>query len=356
MKKITKILASLVASISMTVSAFAGDLNVTGSAVASYIIGGADDSNRKGIGIENEFTMSASGEMDNGFTWAYHIDFDPNAGGTVDNDDAGLVIGMGDMGTIGIYVSEGGLSKEYGYGAGALGAGSDWAGVTTAVRGYDIGDYENIQYHLPSGLLPFGITAKVGYAPERVSADSQDAKADGSIVAKSKSGDNATHYQVTAAPVDGLSVGAAYYTTSGQADGTYQKEESGDAYIKYTMGNITVGYSETRSAPAIAAASKYATTNHYLYENASYGIQFDVNDAISISYAQEKSERKTYGAPGTGVGTGTRTVTESTEDHVQVAYTMGGATMGIAVVEADDSDYVKSKEEKKTVFTLALAF
>jgi hypothetical protein len=351
MKKITKILLGLVASISMSMSAFAGDLSLTGSAIASYVIGGADDSNRKGIGISNEFTMGASGEMDNGFTWAYHIDFDPNAGGTVDQDDAGLVIGMGDMGTIGIYVSEGGLSKEYGWGIGALGTGSDWAGVSAQIKGYDVSNNENIQYHLPADLLPFGIGAKVAYAPESTEADSQDKKSDGSIVGVSTDGENATHYQITAAPIDGLAVGADYYTT-GSATGAYQKKESGNVYAKYTMGNLSAGYGINRVAPSVASSAKYTADRIYLYEGESYGVQFDVNDALSISYTQEKSERSQFGATASG----TRTRNESQEDHMQVAYTMGGATFGLAVVEADDSDYVNSKEEKKTVFTMALAF
>ena len=40
MKKITKIFLGLVASISITASAVAGELTVTGSAIASYVIGG----------------------------------------------------------------------------------------------------------------------------------------------------------------------------------------------------------------------------------------------------------------------------------------------------------------------------
>ena len=55
------------------------------------------------------------------------MELDPNAGGTTDNDDTGLVIGMGDMGNILIYVSEGGLSAELGFGVGALGTGTDYA-------------------------------------------------------------------------------------------------------------------------------------------------------------------------------------------------------------------------------------
>lgn len=350
MKKITKILLGLVASISITVSAFAGELTVTGSAIASYVIGGADDSARKGLGVSNEFSLSAAGEMDNGYTWNYNIDFDPNAGGTVDNDDASLVVGMGDMGTVGIFISEGGLSKEYGYGVGALGTGSDWAGVSTQVKGYDVSSYENVQYHLPSGLLPFGIGAKVAFAPEAVEADSQDKKSDGSIVGQSIKGEKAWHYQVTAAPIDGLAVGADFHSAQ-DSTGAYQEQESGNAYAKYTMGNFTVGYGRGLVAPAVASTDKYAQGTAYLYENDSYGIQFDVNDSLSVSYGLEKSEKSSY----TTIGH-TRPSVESTEEHIQAAYVMGGATMGFAIVEAEDADYVKNKKEKKTVFTLALAF
>ena len=53
------------------------------------------------------------------------MELDPADGGAISNDDSQLVIGMGDMGTLGIFDSEGGLSKELGYGVGALGTGSD---------------------------------------------------------------------------------------------------------------------------------------------------------------------------------------------------------------------------------------
>ena len=31
----------------------------------------------KGIGVSNELEVAASGELDNGFTWNYHLDLDP---------------------------------------------------------------------------------------------------------------------------------------------------------------------------------------------------------------------------------------------------------------------------------------
>ena len=54
MKNITKTLLVLVSSLSIAFAAQAGEVNLTGSAKASYSIGGTDDSMGKGIGVSNE--------------------------------------------------------------------------------------------------------------------------------------------------------------------------------------------------------------------------------------------------------------------------------------------------------------
>ena len=71
MKNITKTLLVLVSALSISFAATAGELSVSGSAKASYVIGGSTDSQSKGIGVGNELNFTASGEMDNGFTWSY---------------------------------------------------------------------------------------------------------------------------------------------------------------------------------------------------------------------------------------------------------------------------------------------
>ena len=53
MKNITKSLLVLVSALSISFAAVAGEMTITGSAKASYAIGGADDSNGKGLGISN---------------------------------------------------------------------------------------------------------------------------------------------------------------------------------------------------------------------------------------------------------------------------------------------------------------
>ena len=76
MKNITKLLAVLVSSIMFVSNAVAGEMTVTGSAKASIRTGGEDRNSGKSIGVANELTVSASGEMDNGFTWNYAVDLD----------------------------------------------------------------------------------------------------------------------------------------------------------------------------------------------------------------------------------------------------------------------------------------
>jgi hypothetical protein len=54
MKKITKITLVILTSFAFTLSAFAGDLQVTGAAKASYKIGGASTDASKGLGVSND--------------------------------------------------------------------------------------------------------------------------------------------------------------------------------------------------------------------------------------------------------------------------------------------------------------
>ena len=95
MKKITKILISLFASTMVSLSAFAGELTVTGTAKATYntVSGAANGDNT--LGVANEFTIGAAGELENGWTWTYALDMDPAdtaAGGAALNDDSALTL------------------------------------------------------------------------------------------------------------------------------------------------------------------------------------------------------------------------------------------------------------------------
>ena len=215
MKNILKTFAVLVSASLISVTAKAGELTVTGSAKASYLINGGNDTG-KAMGVSNELNFTASGEMDNGFTWTYHTELDPADGGAASNDDTAIVIGMGDLGTVGLYDAEGGLSTELGWGIGAMGVGADYANTMTNIgRGYDVSADPHFSYTTAAGMLPFGIQAAVGFAPNVNDGQSNSYKGGGAQVDAAAAGTNATQYKITASPIDGLKIGGDYYETGG---------------------------------------------------------------------------------------------------------------------------------------------
>ena len=70
----------------------------------------SDDDAGKGMGMANEFSLGAGGELDNGWTWATNIDID---GATV-QDDMSMTIGMGGLGSVKWNISDGGIAKNFG--------------------------------------------------------------------------------------------------------------------------------------------------------------------------------------------------------------------------------------------------
>ena len=352
MKNITKTLLVLVSSFAISFAATAGELTISGAAKASYVIGGADEAQSKGLGVGNELNATASGEMDNGWTWSYSTELDPADGGTATNDDSQLVIGMGDMGTIGFFDSEGGLSQELGYGIGALGTGYDWGSTMTVQAGLDVSSHPNIQYHLPADLLPFGIVAKVGYAPNMTDGAGNSFKNSGPVNNPSDTGQNMTGYMLTAAPIDGLKIGADYHVTDGQMPSTVQDAESGNYFAQYAMGNFKIGYNRGYFAPGLTDKNTAVTE----YHNTSMGIEFAINDSLSVSYNDEEFEATTNNAIAAGASTNTKTKVESEQESIQVAYILGGATVGLAIADVANADYTALKEEKKTIFTIAMDF
>ena len=50
-------------------------------------------------------------------------------------------------------------------------------------------------------------------------------------------------------PIDGLTVGASYLTINGSGNAITQEYETGGAYAKYSIGNVTVGTGRHLVAP-----------------------------------------------------------------------------------------------------------
>ena len=359
MKTITKLFLVIISAVSISATAIAGELTVTGGATATIVQGsGGGDNLGKGLGISNELDFTANGELDNGYTWKWQTQLDGTA---TDNDDTRLEIGT-PYGTAAMYISEGDLSSKLGYGIGAMGVGSDYKNTfSTAtgnlIWGKNIGSYNNVQYHTPSGLLPLDGSIKIGHAPNLDSADGASAKASGADrTAGSAVAGNMTQIKLAAKPIDGLEVSADYAFYGHEVVTTRYEEESAGAAIKYATGPLTVGIGATFYQPRedLDAAATNLTTN---YESLMYGLQFAVNDALTVSYSEEEFTKHEGSKDTLGTGTITAEVdTKMKVQHLQAAYVIGGATLGVALADTDNDDWTTATEAKMTTFSLAIAF
>jgi hypothetical protein len=371
MRKLTKITLAILTSFAMSTISFAGELTVTGNAKATYTILSSDStlgttSGGKGIGIANEFSLGASGELDNGITWGYAQDID---GATV-QDDAKVTLTSDAFGTLGIFVSEGGISSKYAFDASAYGAGSDNgysggsgthdAGATGAAFTYgdDIGGFNNFQYHTPAGLLPFDIAAKIAYAPNTGANANASSHATGSLPT-TEDGNTAMQAQVTMAPIDGLSLSVSYMEKDGESTAAkVQEYRAGGGSIKYSWGPVTAGYGKFYVAPALGVQGVGTYVQHY--ENDAISIGFAVNDAISISWTDEESSsnQQTIQAVGhtTAAGSQVDNTIESNVQTAQAAYTAGGMTLSLSMKGVENADYTQSKDIKETIIAMVLAF
>jgi hypothetical protein len=350
MRKLSKLFLGILASALLISPTYAGEMTVTGGATATYTTNGDDASAGKNLGISNELDFTASGELDNGMSWKYQVQLD---GATTANDDTRLEIGT-DYGTIGLYVMEGGLSSELAHGVGAMGVGFDYVSPSAFVHSYDMDSYNNIQYHTPAGLLPFGGSIKLGYVPNMSATTMLSAKESDATLTTANLGGTLEMIQVKVAPIEGLTIQGSAAATGDQTgtsgiNGTEQGT-SANVGAKYTMGGITVGYTEGGYQAAIASGELV------YYENKFYGIQFDVNDNLSVSYNNDESEQNTRANVAVGATAGTKTVIAMEQESVQLAYTVAGATIGISQADVTNADYTTSKEENQTVISLGISF
>ena len=352
MKNIAKILFVAISSFSLMFSANAGELTVNGTAKATYNATSGQQKDN-GIGITNELTFTASGEMDNGYTWSYSMALDPTTTGDTAtspsntqpgaalNDDTSITLGMNDLGTFKICVSTCGNNKKYAFDASAYTKASDTGLSEGIVYPADEGSYATIQYHTPE--LPFGTTGSIAHGNQKVDGQSGNAQA--------SSGDSASFYSLVSKPVDGLTLSASYYDKNDYGndagDSDDQGEEGGAYGAKYSVGNLTVGYGKSFKAPESTVITAGGTTVEY-YENTGTSIGYAVNDDLTVSYTSETGERN--------MQTSSTATYDIEVDSIQLAYSLGGATLSIARTDYENIGYADGADATDTIIALTFAF
>ena len=164
-----------------------------------------------------------------------------------------------------------------------------------------------------------------------------------------------TQMAVTITPVDGFTISASYYDFDemGNRD-SLQKAEGGSLAGNYSYGNLSVGYGQTRYAPALATGQSNTAAHVKHYGNEAYSIGWAVNDNLSVSYTNEESKRNQAYDTVAAVYTDSSTTMEI--DTIDLSYTVGGMTIGLSQSEASTDSYTTGDEVTETIFAVSMAF
>jgi hypothetical protein len=235
---------------------------------------------------------------------------------------------------------------------------------TMANKVGDFMDNNSVLYTSPTlDLMGASVTAHVGYTPQA----SDTAVGDGGSVTYNATVGAGKEAGITIS-YEGLQLGfygaererTVPYTAA--ATGNYQHDEfNGAWYAKYTMGPVSIGYSETYADAGVTAnpesttAAKTRRSVGGIYTSDSMSIAFNVNDNLSISYTTADETYDTQDDAKTATTTDDD-VTESI-DAIQVAYSMGGMSikaynMEVTNPEQDDD----AGDQSITEIALGFAF
>ena len=228
----------------------------------------------------------------------------------------------------------------------------------------DFMDNNSVMYTSPTfDLMGASITAHLGYSPQandKAVGDGAQVTYDANIGAGKEAG-------ITIA-YEGLKVGfygAERDRTMPEAlsgTGNYQHDEfNGAWYAKYSMGPVSIGYSEfymdagVTSAAQTVNAAVTRRSGGGIYTGDQMSIAFNVNDNMSISYTTSDETYDNQDDAKTAVTTDDD-VTE-TIDALQVAYSMGGMSIKAYNMEVTNpSQDDDAADQSVTEIALGFAF
>jgi outer membrane protein OmpU len=355
MDKLKKIGLSALAGSLVAVSANAGEMSVSGSFGMTYStqsgdtdgindtydVSGANPNQGQGIGNDKDFSVSGSGELDNGWTFS---------GGTLLTDAMGLsssslTLTMGSLGSVMVGNTTGGNSTKYDVQTPTAYEEVDDGGALSLSANY-VGswmDGNSLVYGSPSFDLMAGMTATVHveYAVEASDA----ATVDGGV-SSDTTYDGGKSLGVTLAG-NGLTIGVygaeRERTNTGETANFTNDVFAGVYYINYAMGPVSVGYSNSYYDSGLDGAADATTVAKNvgvaegIFETETYSIAFNVNDNLSVSYAKAED---TYDAQAAGSEAAT-VINDVTMDmkSIQAAYSMGAMSIKAYRTETDNAEY-----------------
>jgi len=353
MNKLTKVgCSALCGSLAAISAANAGELTVTGGADMTWVNYGGQTTGNP-IGIGSNYSLKGSGELDNGWTYALTI-----ANTNLDAYSA-TTINL-DMGALGK------LNFNQGNSGNGIAAFGDkmptaweetWgAGLSTYVRlPLGSGASTNVMYTTPTLL---GTTMTFTVAPDYGSADTSDKTTASSPTDQNEDSMDAT---ININPSFGTEVlsGLNIFAGASQIIRHDTDASSDDAYeavggVTYDIGPLSLGAQWSADYTGVDDGELgTATSVVNLYKAVAYGVAFNVNDDLSLSYGVWE-----HAKAGDSASTGSErsNVNRIEITSIQAAYTMGGASFRIADTNADNVAWSNGDDRSATTISLGLAF
>jgi len=310
------------------ISAQAGEMVVKGGATATYT---TKDNAVTGqpLGMATNLTFAGSGELDNGNSFTVNIAHDDQ------NSWSAADIGMTVAGVGTFTFDQGGgtgldrlddkmpTAWEEAYDAGL---GSNIVTVAGAGGGTDI------EWAVDSSMLPDGLSAYISWAPEADGAKVNDKAVGG--------GDNGVGFGYDIVlEHSGLIDGANIFAGISHIESDFGNDQNQRAIgLTYAVGSVTLGYQYSKDELGRVAVD--------YYENHAYGISFNVNDDLSLSYGVHESDQS--------YGSADKTTTLETTS-LQAAYSMGGMTLKAAMSDASNANYSTAAKNDYEVNSIAIA-
>ena len=343
MNKLKKIGVSALAGSLVAFAGHAGELTVSGSANVTYTNEDLADSastpsNSTGnpFGSDSNLNFNGSGDV-NGMNVSFFAAIQAGGGSYASNS---FTVDMGDMGAIKFDQGTGGNGIESIDDKSPTAWEESWDGIA-AGDGMTTTGSQNV-FTYTNTIAGFGINA----AYDTEIDDSRTAEGDTGAAGTSIDGSNYSFAITNNTLIDGLDVGVGYGETDVK-DGTTTSTdiETIIGYANYTMGPVTVGYTMGETSGGVAA--------HDMHQMQAYGIAFNVNEDLSVSFNNHQVDY--LKTPTTN--SMTPPADHATDiDSINVAYTMGGASIKIQHASQEGSSTSATYEEDATEIALTLAF
>ena len=350
MNKLTKVgCSALCGSLAAISAANAGDLTVTGGVDMSWISKDSDTTGNP-IGIGSNLTFTGSGELDNG--WKFDLSIAHKNGDTYSSSNVN--IDMGGLGQLNIDQGDSGngiaamddkmpTAWEEAWGNGLS------TGIKTVVGA---GGAMNVMYTTPKVL---GTTITATKAFNMGTTDTADKVTGGQVTANYAEGYDLTvniNPSFGTEALSGLNIFAGGHSKAQKKKTavTVSDYYEGVAGITFDIGPISLG--AARSGHITGNQKSTTAVTHYT--GAMWGVAFNINDDLSVSYGFHNSRKAGYenGSNNQGVEANRRIEVESW----QVAYSMGGASIRLADTRGDNLYFSSANDKDVTVVSVALAF